>query len=78
MPVFEYKATNEEGKQVNGTLLSGSLSQAADELTKLGLRVSSIGAPSGVGDPLVDYVPTANGSQTVTHESQFVKTGGRR
>ncbi len=73
MPVFEYKATNEEGHPVNGTMLSGSLSQAADELTKLGLRVSSIGSPSGVGDPLVDYVPTssAENSASSSRESTF-------
>lgn len=43
MPIFEYRAADSSGKTVNGTLLSGSLSQAAQELERLGYSISHLG-----------------------------------
>ncbi len=52
MPVFEYQAVDKEGKQVRGTLFSGSASQASQQLVARGLTVQHLGVPTGFDDPL--------------------------
>lgn len=52
MPIFEYRAADSSGKPVNGTLLSGSLSQAAQELEKRGYAISHLGpADTAISEP---------------------------
>ncbi|HZH98110.1 MAG TPA: type II secretion system F family protein, partial [Fimbriimonadaceae bacterium] len=52
MPVFEYKATNPEGEQVSGTLLSADLVAAAAELGRRGFKVQHVGLAESAGDPV--------------------------
>jgi len=52
MPVFEYSATNAEGKQVKGTLLSQSLVSAAEDLARQGYQVEQVSLAAGAGDPI--------------------------
>ena len=42
MPIFEYKATNEQGESVKGTLHSASLGAAADDLARRGFAVDHV------------------------------------
>ncbi len=52
MPVYEFKVVDESGKGITGTLFSGSLSSAADELTKRGLNVQHIAIAASANDPI--------------------------
>jgi type II secretory pathway component PulF len=53
MPVFEYRAMDETGRAVTGTLFSTSLSAAADELSKKGFNVQHVAiASQAPNDPI--------------------------
>jgi type II secretory pathway component PulF len=52
MPVFEYRATDETGKGVSGTLFSASLGAAADELAKRGFEVQHLAIAAVANDPI--------------------------
>jgi len=52
MPVFEYKATDANGQPLNGTLLSGSLVAAAEELSKKGMTVQHLAVATSAYDPI--------------------------
>lgn len=58
MPVFEYQAIDKEGKQIRGTLFSGSATQASQQLVKRGLTVQHLGIPAGYDDPLAGEATT--------------------
>ncbi|MBX3118297.1 MAG: type II secretion system F family protein [Fimbriimonadaceae bacterium] len=71
MPVFEYQAIDKEGKAIRGTLFSGSVSQASEQLLSRGLTVQHLGVPAGYDDPLggqptgsEGYVPYENAGPT--------------
>lgn len=51
MPIFEYRATDTEGKDVRGTLLSGSIARAAEELARKGFHVLQLNA-AAMQDPV--------------------------
>lgn len=63
MPVFEYSATNAEGQQVKGTLLSQSLVSAAEDLTRQGYQVEQVTLSAGAGDPIPADFRAAEGSR---------------
>lgn len=52
MPVYEYRAVDSGGRSVGGTLLSPSLTEAAQSLAGQGLRVEHLGLAAMPGDPL--------------------------
>lgn len=54
MPVYEYKATDSEGKKVSGTVLSASIAKAADELGKRGLSVEHVTLATAGYDPIAE------------------------
>ncbi|MFQ3587550.1 MAG: type II secretion system F family protein [Fimbriimonadaceae bacterium] len=57
MPVYEYRAVDSGGRTVGGTLLSPSLTEAAQSLAGQGLRVEHLGLASMPGDPLSEPFP---------------------
>lgn len=52
MPIFEYRAVNEEGTAVRGTLVSASVATAAADLEKRGLKVDHVGLLENPNDPI--------------------------
>lgn len=52
MPVFEYKAVNQSGEAVVGTLHSASVAAAAEALSQQGLSVEHVGVARAPGDPI--------------------------
>jgi type II secretory pathway component PulF len=52
MPVFEYRAVDNEGKPVTGTVFGASLNAVADDLAQRGLTVERLGLASIPGDPV--------------------------
>ncbi|MFN8220727.1 MAG: type II secretion system F family protein [Fimbriimonadales bacterium] len=52
MPVFEYRATDKEGKPVNGTLFSATLDKAASDLAGRGLTVTHLASAASPHDPV--------------------------
>ena len=62
MPVFEYRAKDETGQDVKGTLHSASLAAAAEDLAKRGFEVEHVGRLEGLGDP----IPSDFGARTTS------------
>lgn len=52
MPIFEYRARDERGHDVRGTLHSSSLGAAADDLARRGFEVEHVGLAQGLEDPV--------------------------
>ncbi len=52
MPVFEYKAKDQEGRAVSGTLFGGSLDAAASDLARRGYEVELLEFAQSAGDPI--------------------------
>lgn len=66
MPVFEYKAVDQNGKSVTGTVFSSSLSSAATELSQRGLNVQHMAVASSVNDPIPQgFTPRRETPRTV-------------
>src|SRR5688572_4047965 len=63
MPVFEYSATNAEGQQVKGTLLSQSLVSAAEDLARQGYQVEQVSLSAVAGDPIPADFRAGEGSR---------------
>lgn len=51
MPVFEYRAMNQAGEAVVGTLHSSSVAAAAEALSQQGLSVEHVGVARSTGEP---------------------------
>jgi type II secretory pathway component PulF len=75
MPVFEYRATNEDGKQVTGTVLSANLALAADDLAKRGLQVLQLQSAMAPGDPLAQESYTPPPVQPRFEQAASVESG---
>ena len=85
MPVFEYTATDTEGKPVRGTLMSSTLASAAEDLARQGLQVQHLGTPAALHDPIpsgfqssagVDRsgYPERSGEEDITAQRSYVMT----
>ncbi|MFY9233162.1 MAG: type II secretion system F family protein [Fimbriimonadaceae bacterium] len=59
MPVFEYRATNEQGEPITGTLHSASVASAAESLASQGLTVEHVGIAYSPGDLLPQEMANA-------------------
>ena len=83
MPIFEYRAKNEQGEAVTGTLHSASLGAAADDLARRGFEVEHVGVAGGHDDPIprdfgVKEQPVAQeapgGPDPITQQRTYLQT----
>lgn len=58
MPVFEFRATDKEGKPINGNLVSESFESASAQLTERGYAISHLGSAASPYDPVATEAPS--------------------
>lgn len=75
MPVFEYKATDANGRQITGTVIGASLVAAADSLAKQGLTVQHVALAAAAGDPIpTDFKPPTPAASPAARRVEQLET----
>lgn len=73
MPVFEFRATDREGKAINGNLVSESFATASAQLSERGYNILHLGSAASVNDPVVPPAAETSGRDISTPRN-FVET----